>query len=96
MINWLKDQYYWFENYNIIKKFFDNIKESKILLFGHPKSGNTWLRFVLYNYRNLLLHPNCIETITYDRLNKLQNNESACNFHFWTICIYIICLRYYF
>lgn len=74
MINWFKDQYYWFENYNILKRFFDNIDESKILLFGYPKSGNTWLRFLLYNYRNLLLNPNSIETITYDRLNTLQNN----------------------
>ena len=46
----------------------------KILLFGFPKSGNTWLRFLIYNYRVLLLNPVEKQTITYDRLNALQNN----------------------
>tara|TARA_B100000959_G_scaffold149487_1_gene156857 strand:- start:589 stop:1416 length:828 start_codon:yes stop_codon:yes gene_type:complete len=74
MITWLKDKYYWFENYKTLKTYLSNRKESKVLLFGYPKSGNTWLRFLLYNYRTLLLNPKEKETITYDRLNALQNN----------------------
>ena len=74
MIDWLKDQYYWIENYKILKIFLHNKEKSKILLFGYPKSGNTWMRFLIYNYRNLLLNPNEKKTISYDRLNILQNN----------------------
>jgi|TARA_B110000483_G_scaffold126396_1_gene151833 hypothetical protein len=74
MINWLKDKYYWTNNYNILKRFLNNRKELKILLFGYPKSGNTWIRFLIYNYRNLLLNSDVQQTITYDRLNALQNN----------------------
>ena len=73
-MNWLKDKYYWFKNYNTLKDFFHNRKELTILLFGYPKSGNTWMRFLIYNYRNLLLHLDQKETVTYDRLNLLQNN----------------------
>ena len=74
MINWLKDKYYWTNNYYILKRFLNNRKELKILLFGYPKSGNTWIRFLIYNYRNLLLNSDVQQTITYDRLNALQNN----------------------
>jgi hypothetical protein len=74
MINWLKDKYYWTNNYNILKRFLNNRKELKILLFGYPKSGNTWIRFLIYNYRNLLLNSDVQQTITYDRLNAVQNN----------------------
>ena len=44
------------------------------MLFGFPKSGNTWLRFLIYNYRVLLINPDEKQTIAYDRLNALQNN----------------------
>ncbi|MBT3611422.1 MAG: hypothetical protein HN522_00570 [Flavobacteriales bacterium] len=74
MINWIKDKYYWVNNHQTLKKFFNNRKELKILLFGYPKSGNTWTRFLIYNYRNLLLHPDEEQTVSYDRLNALQNN----------------------
>lgn len=74
MINWFKDKYYWFNNHNTLKSFLNNRKELKILFFGYPKSGNTWTRFLIYNYRNLLLHPDEEQTISYDRLNALQNN----------------------
>ena len=74
MINWIKDKYYWTNNYYILKRFLNNRKELKILLFGYPKSGNTWIRFLIYNYRNLLLNSDVQQTITYDRLNALQNN----------------------
>lgn len=74
MIRYLKDKYYWFRNYNKLSNSFEDIKEKKILLFGYPKSGNTWVRFLLYNYCNLLLDPLIKDTITYDRLNDLQKN----------------------
>ena len=75
MINWLKDQCYWINNYNTLKRFLYNREESSILLFGYPKSGNTWIRFLMYNYRNLLLNCDEKQTISYDRLNILQNNH---------------------
>tara|TARA_B100000767_G_C19709199_1_gene511958 strand:- start:345 stop:1172 length:828 start_codon:yes stop_codon:yes gene_type:complete len=74
MINWIKHKYYWVKNYNILERFLHNRKELKILLFGYPKSGNTWIRFLIYNYRNLLLNSDEQQTVTYDRLNALQNN----------------------
>ena len=74
MINWLKDKYYWVNNHIILKRFLSNKKELKILLFGYPKSGNTWIRFLMFNYRNLLMNSNEQETVSYDRLNALQNN----------------------
>ena len=74
MINWLKDKYYWVNNHNTLKRFLHNRKELRILLFGYPKSGNTWIRFLIYNYINLLLNSDEQQTVTYDRLNALQNN----------------------
>ena len=74
MINWLKNKYYWINNHQTLKRFLNNRKELKILFFGYPKSGNTWIRFLTYNYRNLLLNYNEDQTISYDRLNALQNN----------------------
>ena len=74
MIEYLKEKYYWF-NINVkLQNFLQKKKESKILLFGYPKSGNTWLRFLLFNYRCLLLDTNKNLTLTYDELNELQNN----------------------
>ncbi|MHC4617103.1 MAG: sulfotransferase domain-containing protein [Planctomycetota bacterium] len=46
-------------------------KENSIVLAGHQKSGNTWARFVVYNYFNILLN-NARETLTYDELNSIQ------------------------
>lgn len=48
MIEYLKDKYYWFKTYNKLNLFLKD-KEDSILLFGYPKSGNTWLRFLIYN-----------------------------------------------
>jgi len=74
MINSIKDMYYWCKVNRTLSNFLKTQEDPKILLFGYPKSGNTWLRFLLYNYRNLLLNPDKKQTITYDRLNALQNN----------------------
>ena len=74
MINYLKDKYYWHNINQTLKKFLKGKAEQKILMYGYPKSGNTWLRFLLYNYRNLLLNHEETKTISYKRLNTLQNN----------------------
>ncbi len=74
MINWLKDKYYWFNNHHTLKRFLTKSNELKILFFGYPKSGNTWTRFLIYNYRNLLINSNEEHTVSYERLNTLQNN----------------------
>jgi hypothetical protein len=42
-----------------------------ILLCGHQKSGNTWLRFLIFNYFNILNHG-ATDTLTYRELNTLQ------------------------
>lgn len=70
----IKNEIFWFGKYLKIRRFFYNIDKEKILLFGYPKSGNTWLRFLLYNYLNLQLDPTKNETITFDQLNNFQNN----------------------
>ena len=75
MINFIKDKYYWYSISQRLKKFLQGNEEQKILMYGYPKSGNTWLRLLLYNYRNLLLDPTVSQTITYDELNLLQRNE---------------------
>jgi len=75
LLNLLKGKYHLFKIYKRIKKFFYNIDQTTILLFGFQKSGNTWLRLLLYNYRNLLLNPDLNQTITYDVLNVIQNNH---------------------
>ena len=74
MINYLKDKYYWYNTHQKLKNVLSKRTETKILLYGYPKSGNTWLRFLLYNYCNLLLNQEETKTLTYDRLNSLQNN----------------------
>ena len=74
MINYLKDKYYWHKVDQKLRIFLKEENDQKILMFGYPKSGNTWLRFLLFNYCNLLLNPDEDKTISYDRLNILQNN----------------------
>ena len=74
MIFYLKEKYYWYKINQKLKLFFKNKRDIKILMYGYPKSGNTWLRFLLYNYCNLLLNPNVDKTISFDKLNNLQNN----------------------
>ena len=74
MIHFLKNIYYWHRVNRRLSNFLKQQETSKILLFGYPKSGNTWLRFLIYNYRFLLLNPDIKKTITYDTLNDLQNN----------------------
>lgn len=44
------------------------------LLVGFPKSGNTWFRFVLINYRNIL-KQGASKTVTYDELNRIQHHQ---------------------
>ena len=74
MINFIKDKYYWYNINQKLKKFLRGYERQKILMYGYPKSGNTWLRLLLYNYRNLLIDPEVKQTITYSKLNLLQRN----------------------
>ena len=73
MIEYLKDKYYWFKTYNKLNLFLKD-KEESILLFGYPKSGNTWFRLLIYNYLNLQGDQNLGSTISFDELNSQQNN----------------------
>ena len=73
MIEYLKDKYYWFKTYNKLSLFLKD-KEDSILLFGYPKSGNTWIRFLIYNYLNLQNNLDLKSTISFDELNSQQNN----------------------
>ena len=50
MIDYLKSKYYWFKINRMLKEFLASNNESKILLFGYPKSGNTWVRSFLFSY----------------------------------------------
>ncbi len=73
MINFLKNKYYLYNNYFRLKHFFRLNNTEKILLFGYPKSGNTWFRFIIYNYYQILNNDINV-TISYDKLNSLQEN----------------------
>jgi hypothetical protein len=44
-----------------------------LILCGYPKSGNTWLRLLYHNLINVTLNDAC-DTLTYSRLNEVQNN----------------------
>lgn len=74
MINYLKDKFYWYSIYSNLKDSFKNKKDSKILLSGYPKSGNTWLRFLIFNYLELLDNKELNETISFNFLNQIQSN----------------------
>lgn len=74
VINYIKDKYYWHKSHQKLKQFLSTQEDQKILLFGYPKSGNTWLRFLIYNYLSLLQDPELSATISYNELNQLQNN----------------------
>ena len=74
MINWISHKLYWNKIYKDLRLFFNDIEKEKILLFGYPKSGNTWLRFLLFNYRSLMLNPELQQTLNYSQLNEIQNN----------------------
>jgi|GEM_PF-2391112 hypothetical protein len=61
----------------IEKNHIDDIakRNSKSILFaGYPKSGNTWLRFLIYHYYHLKNGGN-EEVLTYEELNSLQSDS---------------------
>ena len=74
IIDYFKKKYYWTKVFNELRISLDKFQNEKYLLFGYPKSGNTWLRFLIFNYFNLILNKNVTSTLTYDHLNKIQNN----------------------
>jgi len=63
--------------YSFLKRF-----ESKelVLLTGFMKSGNTWLRFLIYHYFLLQKEYNSNNSLTFDELNKIQKHslENKC------------------
>ena len=70
----LRNKIYWIKIKHRLKSFLKNKKGEKFLLFGYPKSGNTWLRFLIFNYINIINNPSTKQTITFDELNKMQSN----------------------
>ncbi len=55
----------------IIEYFQKHEVKNAILLAGFKKSGNTWTKFVIFNYFNILLN-NAKETLTYNELDAIQ------------------------
>lgn len=55
-------------------KEIEKIAQEPILFAGRMKSGNTWLRFLIYNYFNIC-NSDASETLTYHQLNQLQHDE---------------------
>lgn len=47
---------------------------NSVLLCGYPKTGNTWARFVILNYFNIVNH-NAKKTLTYKELTKIQSHR---------------------
>ncbi|MCS4047527.1 hypothetical protein GGQ04_002675 [Salinibacter ruber] len=66
-----------YNNWKITKHEKEVIREAKkkdlsVLISGFAKSGNTWARFVVFNY--LYVRDNKIKnTISYDHLNEVQS-----------------------
>ena len=74
LIENFRDKIYWFRVRNRLSDFLKKHNQQKILLYGYPKSGNTWVRFLIFNYFNLINNPNCLKTLTFDELNEIQSN----------------------
>lgn len=53
--------------------FLKGLPSEPILFAGYIKSGNTWLRFLIYNYFNILQN-NAYSTLTYSELNAIQHD----------------------
>lgn len=49
-------------------------KHKPVLLSGYMKSGNTWLRFLIYNYFNIL-ENHAQETLSFSGLNHIQHDS---------------------
>lgn len=56
---------------DLIRFFEENTVRRPILLSGFVKSGNTWARFVIFNYFNILKN-NAGRTLTYDELEAID------------------------
>jgi hypothetical protein len=49
-------------------------KYDPVLFSGYIKSGNTWLRFLIFNYFNLLQKADS-KTLSYSELNHIQSDQ---------------------
>jgi len=59
------------------RKIINNFKNSQIknaiLFSGFKKSGNTWARFIIFNYFNILIN-NANKSLNFDELNTIQSH----------------------
>lgn len=51
----------------------NNLEKKSILLCGFEKSGNTWVRLIIYNYFNIISNG-ADRTLTFEELNRFQNH----------------------
>lgn len=79
--NRLKTQYTFFKtkdriNPRLAKNLtkIEAFDEVPALFAGYVKSGNTWLRFLIFNYFNIKAN-NATKTLTYRELNKIQHES---------------------
>lgn len=59
------------EDKKLVRYFRKHEVENAILLSGMPKSGNTWTRFVIFNYFNII-NSNADTTLTFNQLSDIQ------------------------
>jgi len=57
------------------------MNQKKILLSGFQKTGNTWARFVIFNYFHILNHK-AEKTLTYEELQKIHLMRTKNGFNF--------------
>ena len=62
------------ERDHMVIDFLKGTNMPSTLLTGHQKGGNTWTRFVVANYFNILAHPEVGSTLTFDELYRVQSN----------------------
>ena len=55
----------------VVLNFLNDVDGATVLFCGFRKSGNTWSRFIIFNYFNILING-AEETLTYDELNSIQ------------------------
>lgn len=50
------------------------MSKNKVLICGYPKVGNTWTRFVIFNYYNILNHG-AKKTLSYQQLSDINRHR---------------------
>lgn len=82
IIRWRAQRYYrqyirdrYTERDRQLVEFLERTGMQSTALTGYKKSGNTWTRFVVANYFNLLANPSATGTLTFDELYQVQSNR---------------------